>query len=98
MKVGTVTKTNNKGQIVIPQKMRDELNIDSESLLNIVLRGGALYIYPIDEVIPRVSSDNSYFEILKKTKGAWGKGDWVKTEKSREKIELEASKKRKSSW
>lgn len=98
MKIGTITQVNQKGQIVIPKKIRDDLGIDTNVLLNLVLRGKGMYIYPVDEIITKTEQENSYVKILQKTQGAWANDDWDKTRKRRRKIELKASEKRKKTW
>ncbi|HBH46933.1 MAG: hypothetical protein A2445_05500 [Candidatus Jacksonbacteria bacterium RIFOXYC2_FULL_44_29] len=98
MNVGFITKSNQKGQIVIPKAIRDNLGIEAESSFNIIVRGQGIYLYPISEVIGPVDTENSYLEILKKTKGAWHNDNWEETVKARRKIELKAAKKRKELW
>ena len=98
MKVGTITKTNNKGQIVIPKEMRDDLGIGLNMPLNLIPRGGGLCIYPIKEVVGNLESENSYSEILAKTQGTWANDNWDKTRIKRRKIELKASQLRKKAW
>ncbi len=60
MKIGTVTKANKKGQLVIPKKIRDELEIKQGTLLNIVQRGEGGYIYPIRAVFTKAEEEESY--------------------------------------
>lgn len=98
MNIGSIAVTNSKGQIVIPQGIRKALNISPGKLLNLVLRGGGLYIYPVDEVITPVESDDSYLQILKATQGSWANDDWPETKARRARIEKEASKKRRQAW
>ena len=98
MKVGIITKPNQKGQIVIPKKMREALGIDVNVFLNLILRGNGIYIYPVEEVITKVEKENSYFEILQKTQGSWSAEDWNLLRKKRRKIERDASKGRKQRW
>ena len=98
MKVGTITTPNTKGQIVIPKAMRETLGIDAQTHVNLVLRGGGIYIYPIRNIIANGGNESSYAEILKKTLGAWRGDSWPRTEKRRRKIELKASKLRKKAW
>lgn len=99
MKVGFIAEPNKKGQIVIPKKLRDALGITPQTSLNLVLRGGGIYIYPIDEVVAKVESESPYLNILEKTQGAWADDkSWDKTEKRRRKIELAASLRRKRAW
>lgn len=98
MKVGTITTPNIKGQIVIPKEVRDALKIGVNVPLNLVVRGGGIYLYPVEEVVSKVESESSYLEILKKTQGSWSGDDWEKTERKRKRIELQESKKRKKQW
>ncbi len=99
MKVGAIVKTNEKGQVVIPQAMRKQLGITSKIPLNFVLRGEGIYIYPVEEVITLAQSSNaSYLEILKFTQGSWEKEGWEDLRKRRKKAEIKASKKRKEKW
>lgn len=98
MKVGTIAKTNHKGQIVIPKEMRDDLGIGFNMPLNLIARGAGIYIYPIKEVIGVVDNEDSYMKILEKTKGAWANDNWDKTRMKRRKIELKSSQSRKKVW
>lgn len=98
MKVGTITEPNAKGQIVIPKKIRDALNITPGKPLNLILRGGGIYVYPFEEVLSSLETEGSYLKILQKTQGAWRGDDWEKTEKRRQRIELAASNRRKRAW
>lgn len=94
----TITKTNQKGQLVIPKEFRDFLGINSEVLLSVVLRGCGVFISPVSEVITKARIEPSYSAILEKTRGAWRGDDWPQTRKKRRKIELQASKNRKQVW
>lgn len=98
MKVGIITTPNQKGQIVIPKEFREQLGIENGVALNLILRGNCLYLYPVDEVITKVETESSYFEILKRTQGAWLKENLAFLRKKRKKIELKASLKRKKAW
>lgn len=98
MKVGVVTTPNKKGQIVIPKKIRDKLNIDSTTPLNIVAKAQGVYIYPVKEVITDAESDTAYLDVLRETKGSFSKDAWKETREKRKKIETEASKRRKKQW
>ncbi len=98
MKIGTITKTNQKGQIVIPKTMREELGIDAGVPLNLALKDNGIYIHPVDEVFASKGGESSYLDILEKTQGAWAKEDWTTLKKKRRKIELSASRKRKREW
>lgn len=98
MKVGVITTPNAKGQIVIPKEMRDELRIEANKPVNLVLRGGGIYLYPIREVVTDLEHESSYSKILAMTQGILGSRPYYKNEKLRRKIELEASKRRKQKW
>lgn len=97
MKIYTITQTNQKGQIVIPQKIRKELNIDASVPLHIVQRGKGVYIYPIREIITETGHETPYLKVLEKTRGAWKKSKKANEQKKRA-LELTASKKRKEVW
>jgi AbrB family looped-hinge helix DNA binding protein len=98
MKVGNITKSNNKGQIVIPKEMRDALGIDSASSLNMIATGKGIYIYPVEEVLAKVENESSYLKLLEKTKGSWATEDLDKLGEARSAIELRASNSRKTQW
>lgn len=95
MKVEFFATANQKGQVVIPKKLRDDLNISDSVLLHILKRGNGFYVYPVKEVIGFDQNDASYLNVLIKTKGGWG--DSVKISHSHE-LELKASTKRKTAW
>lgn len=98
MKIGTIAQPNQKGQIVIPKQIRERLKITSSSVLNLILRENAIYIYPVEEVITKAGRETSYLELLKKTQGSWSKENWDELRKKRRRIELSASNKRKQPW
>lgn len=104
MNVGNIVEPNAKGQIVIPKKIREELNINKDTLLNMIVRDDAIHLYPITNVTTTAEAEASHSKllaVLEKTRGAWANEDWAaydKQEKKRRKLELEASKKRKKAW
>lgn len=98
MKIGTFTATNDKGQIVIPKEIRDALGIDTHVTLNVTLAGKGIYIYPVEEFITRAEGENSYIQLLEKTKGTWRDEDWDEIREKKSNLELKASKSRKKSW
>lgn len=99
MKVGIVTKPNEKGQIVIPKEMRDTLGVGPKTQLYITTRGRGIYIHPIQDIIPFADDTrSSYVNILEKTKGRWPSEKWDKTRAARKKVEVRASKSRKKEW
>lgn len=98
MKVGTVTTTNDKGQLVIPKEMRDALGIDSGATLNLVLAGRGIYVYPVEEFLTKSEAESSYLQLLQKTKGTWADEDWGGLRQQRSEVELKASENRKNRW
>ncbi|OHA64439.1 MAG: hypothetical protein A2940_02305 [Candidatus Wildermuthbacteria bacterium RIFCSPLOWO2_01_FULL_48_29] len=96
MKVGKITKASQKGQIVIPKEYRDALSVREGTPLHISLKGQGIYIEPVEGIIHREEGNEAYLKLLEKTKGAWAGDDWEETEKKRRKIELAASKRRKT--
>lgn len=104
MNVGTIVTPNTKGQIVIPKKIRDGLNITKNTSLNIRVIDDGIYIHPITEVVTNSEEDKRHkalLQILKETQGAWADADWDaydKLEKRRKKIELAAAKRNKKAW
>ena len=101
MKVGIITQTNQKGQLVIPKEYRDELGITQDVLLRMMKRGHGIYIHPIVGVYEAVESDrSSYLAVLKRTQGTWGpetKADKARVARRR-KLELQTSQERKQAW
>lgn len=98
MNIGTIVTPNTKGQIVIPKKVRDDLGIEPGFILNLIVEGNGIHIYPVEGVIAKIKGEDSRMKIWKETAGAWAGDDWPKTEKRRRRIELEASKRRKNAW
>jgi AbrB family looped-hinge helix DNA binding protein len=96
MKVRDFVKTSPRGQIVIPKRMRDALSIDENTQLQIVLKDDRIFIEPVEEILPKRTKYLSYLDILEKTKGTWKDNDWDKTARKRRRIELEASRRRKT--
>jgi AbrB family looped-hinge helix DNA binding protein len=97
MKIGEIVKPNTKGQVVIPKDYREKLGIVNSTWLNIIPRGGGLYIVPIKGISQFAETEDNYYNTLLKTKGAWGKEDNRKDQEKR-KLELDASKERRKKW
>lgn len=98
MKVGIITKPNEKGQIVIPKEVRAQLGINANIPLNVVVRGQSICLYPISELVSIAEVEPSYLKILERTKGAWDREPWRKIRVRRKKVELTASIRRKNTW
>lgn len=104
MNLGNIVEPNEKGQIVIPKKIRDELNINENTPLNMIVRDEAIHLYLITDVTTRAEAEISHrklLAVLEKTRGAWANEDWAaydKKEKERRKIELKAAKRMKKAW
>lgn len=98
MKVGKITKATEKGQIVIPKEYRDILHVREGTPLHISLKGHGVYIQPVAGIIHQEERDDSYLKILEKTKGSLAKyAREIDAEmRERRKVELAASKRRKS--
>jgi len=100
MKIGIISKPNQKGQIVIPKSIREKLSIDENTPLNIVVKDNGFFVYPVD-IQPKLKTKiekEIYLKILRKNQGSWADDNWEDTKKRRKKIELNASKKRKKIW
>lgn len=99
MKVGIIAKTNQKGQVVIPKKIRDSLGITADVSLHILIRDKGVYMYPITNIVTPHSYTESYFAILTKTKGAWS-DERTQSRKNTEhrKREWAESRMRKQPW
>mgnify|MGYP001612950741 CR=1 FL=1 len=87
-----------KGQIVIPQRMREALGIGQQAPLQVTMVGEAVVIRPVRAVITSSDTNAAVMEVLKKTAGSWAGDDWLETEKKQRVIELAAAKKRKAVW
>lgn len=74
MKIGKLTNTNSKGQLVIPQEYRNLFGITEEITLNIAPKATGIFIQPIEKVVPNVPTTDMYGQILKRTTEAW-RGD-----------------------
>lgn len=96
MKIGNIVNTNPKGQLVIPAVIRTRLGITDQVPLQLIVKGNALYIVPIRDVVTASDSDSSYLDILAKTKGSWRGEKAVPAQ--RKETELEASAQRKKAW
>lgn len=102
MKVGFIAEPNSKGQIVIPKKIRDDLKIDKNTLLNIRVVDDGIYIHPITAVVTNAEEDQRNRVLLKaleKTRGAWADDkDFDKRQKEMRKREIAAAKRMKKAW
>ena len=101
MKVGNIVEPNKKGQIVIPKKFRQALGITPQTSLNLVLRGGGMYVYPIKRVVTKEEGGQDLLKVLEKNQGAWVDSDWEefdKREKARRRLELREAKNAKNAW
>lgn len=97
MKLGIITQTNNKGQMVIPSEFRKALGITMNVPLNLTLRDKGIFVHPIISITGLNDSENSYSILLARTKGTWAE-DKSKPKRHHRNLELVASKKRKHAW
>lgn len=100
MNIGVITQPNSKGQIVIPAKFREALELDSDVHLSLTLVGEGIFIQPVTASTKIPTSNDAFLALLEKTQGAWGplSKEEEKKEKARRKLELDASKRRKNAW
>lgn len=99
MKIQTIIRPNQKGQIVIPKAVRKQLGIDSKSQLHLITSGTSLIITLLDDLeFPKIAETQTYADVLAETKGSWAGDPWLETEKAREKNELSTAEDRKQSW
>lgn len=98
MNIGIISQTNEKGQIVIPKKIRDALGINKNVPLNIIQKDRGIYIHAVEIIQSQEEKNKAFLKILEKTQGTWAGDDWPETEKRRRKIELKASRRRKNAW
>lgn len=98
MNIGNIVEPNSKGQIVIPKTVRDALNITPQTLLNLVVRGNAIYLYPVDQIVTKAEGESAYLKLLEQTQGTWANDDWDKQYKKQRAIEIAASRKNKQLW
>jgi AbrB family looped-hinge helix DNA binding protein len=100
MNIGVFTKPNEKGQIVIPKEMRDELGITSDVTLNLSVSGKGIYIALVDAFISKQDREESYVKLLEKTQGGWGSDTTkdLEQEQQRRAVELKASEERNKAW
>ncbi|MBU2591867.1 AbrB/MazE/SpoVT family DNA-binding domain-containing protein [Patescibacteria group bacterium] len=97
MKIGIIVTPNEKGQVVIPKKIREELGIKATTPLNLLVSSGGVFLSPISQVFSDLEQENSYPELLEKTKGSWS-GENFKFVKERRKLELKTAEKGKKEW
>lgn len=102
MKVGYIAEPNSKGQIVIPKKIRDELNITENTPLNMRVIDDGIYMHPITEVVTNAEEDQRHrvlLETLERTRGAWADDkDFDKRQRKMRKMEVAAAKRMKKAW
>lgn len=105
MKIGYIVKPNSKGQIVIPQEVREELQIDENSNLNLIIRDKAVYLYPVKEVITHEESKNvnkKYLDFVKQSAGAWSDSEdwdkWDQRQEERRRKELNSIEELRKEW
>ena len=100
MNLLTISTTNQKGQLVIPQKIRKALGINPQTPLQLELKGGSLVIHPLEGVIRKVDHEDSYLKILEATAGSWGKPSKQELEKEKalEKAAIKEAQEAKKPW
>ncbi len=96
MKILQIAYTNQKGQLVIPKKMRDQFAIDESVPLKLELKSGGIQVTPIKDLFTNSESKRQRFlNILEKTQGAWSDFDekaWNKQKALESKLTAERKK------
>lgn len=101
MNIGQIVTPNAKGQVVIPQKIREALGIDENTSLQVVVSGQGVALYPVARILRKGDFlDDKFAQILDETRGAWGPAtrEDKKREARRKRIEMAASRKRRKAW
>lgn len=95
-----LSKTNQKGQIVIPKDIRDILKIDDSVMLLIKQYGKNIVLTPVDSIVPNIRTDSNLKDILNQTRGSWGTSEKEDTqfEIHNKKIEKRDWKERNVEW
>lgn len=95
MKVGYLLNTNSKGQLVIPARVREQLQINEQVPLQLVVKDQVIHIVPVTAVFTKETTAPSYLDVLKQTQGSWQADS---ASPNRTKLELKASARRKAAW
>lgn len=90
-----LTQPNQKGQIVIPKVLRDEMHIGEHTPLAISRQGDGLFLVPIHDIVTTKGVPSTYHALLRETRGAWGKKEELSDSKA---FEFKASTRRKQPW
>ena len=94
MNLDVIVKPMERGQITLPQKIRERLGITKDTLLNVTLEGDKVVIMPLKKMIgdlsvniikPKIPKEK-YLELLKGFKGdLWTRQDDVNRVKMKKK-------------
>lgn len=94
-----ITKTNVKGQFVLPIAMRKALGIDENTHLHVSLKDRVITIEPFTDIVVSQRAKNlAYLKILKSTQGAWVGDNWPEQEKEIDKREIKATDEMRNAW
>lgn len=100
----TIVYPNIKGQVIIPKRLREEMDIDENTPLAPVREAGRLVYVPVDKFQPRpephhVIEKTEIYQGWKRIQGVWADDkSWPAVRKQRREIELEASRRRMKGW
>lgn len=91
-------------QVTIPKKVREELDLEEKTPLNVTSDNGKIVMQPFKKVIKEEvwteERRRKLYQAVKKIQGLWA-DDWPEIKKRLEKqrkIELAASKRRRKGW
>ena len=97
----TIIYPNAKGQITLPKKLRDQLDIHPTTPLAPMLSGHQIILTPIASVQPKSAPQNQVqlYANWQKLQGAWANDKtWPKTRSKRHTLELKARLQKKQGW
>lgn len=89
MDVGVITQVNTKGQIVIPKKYRELLNLNEGSYVNIFPTNRGIFIEPLNHQSNVSKSKEEFLKILEDSAGSWGSETEEEKQDRKERLKLE---------
>ena len=85
MPLGGFVKPQPRGQVTIPKKVRQKLNLNTQTVLNVFEEDGVIVMVPV-KVMPAEKKDLEYETAAKKTRQMMARdADWTKEDASTEK-------------
>ena len=100
----TILYPNAKGQVTLPKKLRDQLDIQPTTPLAPSLSGNQIILTPIVSVQAKPAPQSKakqaqLYNSWKKLQGTWANDHtWEKTSQNRHALELKASSQKRQGW